>query len=427
VIEALAEMGAREITLIGGEAYLRKDLPLLVRRIKQHGMLCSIQTGGRNFSELRLTPVVTAGLDAIGVSIDGTRSVHDRLRGVPGSFDSAIELLTRARAAGLKTSVNTQVCTDSLSELQPLFQVLCERKVSHWQVQLTVAMGNAADDGHLLLQPYQILDLMPLLADLYLAGLDHDLLLVPGNNIGYFGPYEHLFRAYTDLKGHWSGCDAGATVLGIEADGTIKGCPSLATNVFSGGNVRDRRLQDIWVNSPQIRFREYSFAEPWGFCGDCYYSDVCGGGCTWTAQSLLGKAGNNPYCHYRALRLSDRGLRERIEMVEAAQKSSFATGRFRLILETSDGARVSATEVPRGIVSMSTKQQNRRLKEGRSATLQACPSCNEYMYSRETNCPHCGEDVEKAKVSKALEDERRRKVVEEVSTRLRKNRSQETQ
>lgn len=69
--------------------------------------------------------------------------------------------------------------------------------VTHWQTQLTVAMGNAVDHPELLLQPYQLLELYPTLARLYTEGLERGLLMVPGNNIGYFGPYEHLWRAGT--------------------------------------------------------------------------------------------------------------------------------------------------------------------------------------------------------------------------------------
>ena len=34
---------------------------------------------------------------------------------------------------------------------------------------------------------------------------------------------------------------------------------------------------------------------------NCYYADVCLGGCTWTAHCTLGRPGNNPYCIHRAL------------------------------------------------------------------------------------------------------------------------------
>jgi len=48
---------------------------------------------------------------------------------------------------------------------------------------------------------------------------------------------------------------------------------------------------------------------------------------------LLGKAGNNPYCHHRALELAAQGLRERVERVAAPPGLPFDVGRFEIILE----------------------------------------------------------------------------------------------
>ena len=39
-------------------------------------------------------------------------------------------------------------------------------------------------------------------------------------------------------------CGAGRATLGIEANGAIKGCPSLPTAEWTGGNIRDAKLRD---------------------------------------------------------------------------------------------------------------------------------------------------------------------------------------
>jgi radical SAM protein with 4Fe4S-binding SPASM domain len=44
-------------------------------------------------------------------------------------------------------------------------------------------------------------------------------------------------------------CGAGRATLGIEANGDIKGCPSLPSSDYVGGNVRDHGLKDIRVSS----------------------------------------------------------------------------------------------------------------------------------------------------------------------------------
>ena len=95
---------------------------------------------------------------------------------------------------GLTTSVNTQITAPVIPQLRELMNLFIEAGAKNWQIQLTVAMGRAADNPELLLQPYELLELMPLIAELYREGVGRGFLIQPGNNIGYFGPYESVWR-----------------------------------------------------------------------------------------------------------------------------------------------------------------------------------------------------------------------------------------
>ena len=332
VVRQLAELGTREISIIGGEAFIRKDWLTIIRAIRDHGIDCTMQTGGYKLSATMIETAVDAGLQGLGVSIDGLEPLHDRLRGVCGSYAQALRVLADCRRIGLSASVNTQITSTVIPQLAEVMDVIIAAGAKYWQVQLTVAMGNAVDNDDVLLQPYELATLMPLLARLHEAGRERDLVLLPGNNVGYFGPYDVLWRGPD--RGHYPGCPAGQNVIGLEADGSLKGCPSLATHRYSAGNVRDKSIAEMWAEHPTLRFnRERGLDDLWGFCRSCYYAPVCRGGCTWTADSLFGRRGNNPYCHYRVLKLAERGMRERIAKIEDAPMQSFATGRFALIEE----------------------------------------------------------------------------------------------
>ena len=384
VVEALARLGTREITLIGGEAYLRKDWAEIIRAIRSHGIYCATQTGGRNFTPQRLDEAVKAGLNGLGVSLDGLVQLHDELRGVPGSFAQALDTLKRARHAGLNISVNTQIGARVMPDLPESWRQSFKLARNNGRSRLRLPWETRWIIRKLLLQPYRVVELMPLLARLYREGADRGLLMMVGNNIGYFGPYEYVWRGFGDERVHWSGCQAGQTVLALEADGTVKGCPSLATVGFAGGNVRDLTLEQIWQSSKEIHFgRLRSVDDLWGFCRTCYYADVCRGGCTWTSHSLLGRPGNNPYCHYRALELQKTGLRERIVKIRDAVSAPFAVGEFDLITERiADGTVVSRSELSlRGSAKLG--DEGERLEspqEGRmSPSLELCRNCNSYI------------------------------------------------
>src|SRR5690349_5438557 len=93
LVRQLARMGTREVTLIGGEAYLRRDWLEIIREIRNQAMDCTLQSGGLHLTESRIKSAVEAGLQALGVSIDGLEGIHDKLRGVRGSFKAAISAL----------------------------------------------------------------------------------------------------------------------------------------------------------------------------------------------------------------------------------------------------------------------------------------------------------------------------------------------
>jgi Y-X(10)_GDL-associated radical SAM protein len=429
LVRQLARLGTREVTLIGGEAYLRRDWLEIIREIRTQGMDCTLQSGGLHLTEERIRQAADAGLQAAGVSIDGLPDVHDRLRGVKGSFDAAYMALRLVRKYGLTSSVNTQITSLVIPQLRELMGLFIEGGAKNWQIQLTVAMGRAADHPELLLQPYDLLTLMPLLAELHQEGIDRGLLMQPGNNIGYFGPYESLWRGNGDDQTYWTSCNAGQNTIGIEADGTIKGCPSLPTTPYSGGNIRDLTLEHIWSKTDELSFtRARTTDELWGFCRSCYYADVCRAGCTWTTHVLFGRAGNNPYCHHRTLELSRQGKRERIVQVERAEGVPFDHGLFELIMEenaersphssdmtvsdqeTTSKPSVVKNDLPtlilggKGLVQIGSTRKRRKRNGARSldavkeVELILCRGCNRHVMRDTVACPFCEGDVKALEV-----------------------------
>jgi radical SAM protein with 4Fe4S-binding SPASM domain len=208
------------------------------------------------------------------------------------------------------------------------------------------------------------------------------------NNVGYFGPYEAELRGDGSGEMYYSGCPGGQNVMGIEADGTIKGCPSLPTDVYGGGSARDIDLIEIWDEKPQLAFTRGGANNAWGFCGTCYYKDVCKAGCTWMADSILQRAGNNPYCHHRTESLGRQGLRESLRQVEAAPGRSFDRGRFEIVVETEAGAETDAV----------ARDLTPRDANASTTELVVCRGCARHVFAGTAICPFCAGDVEAARM-----------------------------
>lgn len=341
VAAGLARLGCREVALIGGEAYLRDDILTIVRFLADQGMRVNMQTGGRAMTQERAQSLRAAGLWAIGVSVDGLADVHDVLRGNRGSYAAAMRAIEAGKAAGLMVAANTQVNRLSRPQLPQLAQELRARGVVAWQVQITVPMGRAADRPEWILEPWEIVPVIDALAAIQRQAIaEHEgagpiFDVIASNNLGYYGPHEMLLRSHpSGAEAHWAGCRAGISSIGIESDGTVKGCPSLPTAPYVGGNVRDNALADIWQHSETMRFsREWNPDELWGFCKTCYYAENCHGGCSWTAHCTLGRRGNNPFCYHRVKVLERRGIRERLVQRQQAPNEPYDFGLFELVEE----------------------------------------------------------------------------------------------
>lgn len=329
VARQLAELGAREVVFIGGEAYLHPGFVDIVRVAADAGLRCGLTTGGRGLTAELARRAAEAGLKQVSVSVDGLGPTHDRLRNLRGSFDAALRAIGHARDAGLIVSANTQFNRLNLAEVEELAEVLFDAGARAWQVQITGPMGRAADMADALLQPYDLLDLVPRLAEVAKRAEARGCRVVAANNLGYFGPFESALRAGL----HFQGCAAGRWVLGIESNGDVKGCPSLPSAPYVGGNLREQPLAAIWESKRLSFARDRGTSELWGHCAGCYYAEVCQGGCSWTSHTLLGRRGNMPYCYHRADVLRQRGLRERVVQVEAAPGRPFDAGRFEILEE----------------------------------------------------------------------------------------------
>ena len=345
VAASLVRLGTREVTLIGGEAYLRPDVYELVSFLHERGVRVTMQTGGLAFTAERARRFKEAGLAALGVSVDGPAEVHDVLRARPGSHAAALRALDAAASLGITTTSNMQVNQLNMGLLRETCRIMKEHGVLIWRPQLTVPMGRAADHPEWILQPWMVLEVIDTLAELQIEAvndararkirLERAFHIVAANNVGYFGPHEQLLRSRPGgSEAWWGGCNAGRYVLGIESDGVVKGCPSLPTAPYVGGNVRDLTLEQIWAEAPELAFvREMGTDHLWGRCKGCYYAEVCKAGCNFTAHCTLGKRGNNPFCYYRADQLRRQGLRERLVPVEAAGGLPYDFGRFELVEE----------------------------------------------------------------------------------------------
>src|SRR5687768_6103288 len=123
-----------QVSLTGGEIFMRKDIMSVLDLFRDKGYACGyLTTNGTIITEERaeaLADLAAAGfLKHISVSIDGPGEIHDVARGLKGTFDRTCEGLHRLQAAArrkhapLRVSINTTVAHESLDALDQMVEV----------------------------------------------------------------------------------------------------------------------------------------------------------------------------------------------------------------------------------------------------------------------------------------------------------------
>jgi radical SAM protein with 4Fe4S-binding SPASM domain len=303
LVRQLKELGCERISLSGGEPLLRKDWPVIGESIVRQGMAAGMISNGLAFDREAARAAAGFGIEGVSFSIDGLERIHEKIRPSPHSFARVMRAIEAAHAEGIAVCAVTHINVWNLPDLHAMHEMLRGAGVRTWSVQLSTPAGEMAACRDLILKPAELLTLLPTLMDIRMSGLPF---LEISDGIGYYGPYERILRTtWRKELPFWTGCAAGMRVIGIESDGSIKGCLTMPSQRhgqkgFVEGNVRVRALADIWNDPGAFAYnRCFSVDQLRGFCRTCSYAEICRGGCRWTAFSTSGNLGENRYCYHR--------------------------------------------------------------------------------------------------------------------------------
>lgn len=119
LIDQMAVAGTARVHLTGGEPLTRKDLPILVQRLRFHSIRVSLTSNGTLIP--RRLPQL-GGIKSVNLSLDGPPAVHDnnRAEGQVAEVVAALEALAShgvgARLQCLVTAHTTPECLDFVLE-----------------------------------------------------------------------------------------------------------------------------------------------------------------------------------------------------------------------------------------------------------------------------------------------------------------------
>ncbi len=139
-----AALGYRQLAVSGGEPLLYLHLPQLLTQARELGMLTSLTTNGMLATRSRWEQI-SALLDVVAVSIDGTQEEHDAMRGQRGAFAKTVANLGVMRASGSAFGFIFTLTRHNLDSLESVVRLAADHGARSVQVHPLTQTGRAAE------------------------------------------------------------------------------------------------------------------------------------------------------------------------------------------------------------------------------------------------------------------------------------------
>jgi heme d1 biosynthesis radical SAM protein NirJ len=286
-MDDLRKFGVPVLILSGGEPLLHPDIFAISHRARAMGFYVGLSTNGTLIDEALLPRIAAVGYDYVGVSLDGTRSTHDRFRRQAGAYDRSLHAVRLLRDAGIKVGLRFTLTQDNAHDLPALLALVEQEGIDKFYLSHLNYGGrgnvNRKTDAHFRTTR----EAMDLLFDtcwrLLEAGTPKEF--VSGNNDA---DAVYLLRwvreRFPEREAHlaaklaqWGGNASGVNIANIDNLGNVH--PDTFWWDYTLGNVRERPFSEIWTDTSDallagLKRRPRAVK---GRCGECRHFAICGG------------------------------------------------------------------------------------------------------------------------------------------------------
>jgi len=256
VLRELADEGCLGVTLTGGEVGIRADFLSVAEEVKRLRMQLSVLTNGTVFDDDTVRCLARLKPARVAVSFyGGTAAPHERVTGVPGSFDRAVHTVHQLRGLGVSCRLHGVLLKETCGEFAAIAG-LAESMGCDWRFDPSVG---PAEDGDLRVVDHRVP--VEWLSDFF----QHPM--VKGRTREHAAsrhePALYRSRATT--------CGAGVTAVFIAADGDAFACMGFPP---AFGSVVEHPFAEIW-RGPVAEAHREAMRQPLAECDRCELLRYC--------------------------------------------------------------------------------------------------------------------------------------------------------
>lgn len=299
--DELGECGVMDVTLAGGEPFIREDLRELLDGVIENRMRFALLSNGALIDDSIADFIARSGrCNYVQVSLDGSRpETHDAARG-RGSWESAVRGLRTLQRHGLKAAVRVTIHRHNVDDLEATAAFLLDEiGLPGFGTNSAGYLGTCrrnADELMLTTEERQ----RAIATLLRLNEKYHGRINAAAGPLAEGQMWARMDQALRDDApafsngGHLTACGCTFNKLAVRADGAIVPCNMLPHIVL--GQINRDALAEVWQTAPALealRSRRSIPLSSFEFCAGCSYQPYCTGNCPGLAYTLTGQV-NHP-------------------------------------------------------------------------------------------------------------------------------------
>lgn len=301
IIDDIVSFAQPILILTGGEPLFRDDIFEIARYGKDKGLHIALATNGTLINENIAEEIRKSGIERVSISIDGKdATTHDDFRGIPGSFEAALNGARLLKTAGVDFQFNTTITRRNVDDIEAILHLAEEKGATALHIFMLVPVGCGV----------QLAKSDMISSEKYEAVLNWFYENTKNTNLEFKATcaphYYRIIRQRAREEGRTvrfetdglaavsRGCLAGSGVCFISHRGEVQPCGYLP---LVAGNLLDSSFRDIWNNSDLFaELRDLNNLKD--KCGICNYKSFCAG-CRARAYHATGDyLTEEPYCTY---------------------------------------------------------------------------------------------------------------------------------
>jgi radical SAM protein with 4Fe4S-binding SPASM domain len=282
LINDLADLGVMELVLTGGEPLVREDIFEIMRYVKSKNIDFCLFTNGVLLNKEKVKKLKILNPKYISISLDSHNpEIHNRIRG-QNCFSKVIKNIDILIEEKIPVRINTTIfkgLNDGQDQIANLISFLLSKSISQIVIGGFMNYGRGKRYEHFIPSPKLAKRISKIFKN-KTKTMKRKKQVLPKLK---FSDVEILEKKENFIPR--TICEIGTSSCVIQANGDVALCPVLVGKKYCAGNIHERELKNIWINSKNFgHFRTHN-VDNIHKCKKCSVKYTCLGGCK--ARSLM--------------------------------------------------------------------------------------------------------------------------------------------